>query len=157
MRDRRCTGAAVFAVFLAVTAWAALAGADDTGICGYEEKGALTFERAGATVCRFRIAIAATPEQRSRGLMNCRDLPPGSGLLFLFAGIGERSFWMKDTPVPLAIVFLDAKDRVAAVEMGVPYSRESIPSGRPVGHVLEVNAREAACLAVGDRARWDLR
>ena len=63
----------------------------------------------GATV---RVAIAATRTSRTQGLTGVTTMAADSGMLFVFADDRQRGFWMKDTPIPLSIAFLDASKKV---------------------------------------------
>jgi uncharacterized membrane protein (UPF0127 family) len=89
-----------------------------------------------------------------RGLMFRDRLPPDHGMLFLFADEREVSFWMKNTLIPLDLIFADASGRIVRIaERAVPLSTELIPSQAPVRAVLEVNGGTAERLHinVGDK------
>ncbi|RMD83201.1 MAG: DUF192 domain-containing protein [Candidatus Dadabacteria bacterium] len=87
------------------------------------------------------VEIAATPEKRTRGLMWREKLGADEGMLFVFDDARPRSFWMKNTPLPLDIVFIGPDRRVVAIaEHTEPYSTRAIPSGAPARWVLETNA-----------------
>ncbi|WP_203310624.1 DUF192 domain-containing protein [Sphingomonas beigongshangi] len=111
---------------------------------------------------RFVIERAVTAQQQERGLMFRTDLTPDGGMLFwpYPAGGGaprEASFWMKNTPTPLDIVFIRPDGTIATIaENAVPYSETPIPSGEPVGAVLElVGGRTAELgIAAGDKVTW---
>lgn len=105
---------------------------------------------------RFRVWIAADDRSRTRGLMFVRDLPADRGMLFLFEQPQPAAFWMKDTYIPLDLVFIDATGRVLNVGHDArPLSLAPIESEGPVIAVLEVQAGTAARigLAAGDRVR----
>lgn len=121
-------------------------------ICGFPIRGNVRFERADSAVCTFEVGLAETPAERQRGLMHCRKLLSGTGVLFVYGDLRERSFWMKNTALPLAIVFIAPDGMIASIAKGEPYSPRNIPSGSPVRYVLEINYAEAACLKVGDLA-----
>ncbi|NWG45970.1 MAG: DUF192 domain-containing protein [Alphaproteobacteria bacterium] len=100
------------------------------------------------------VEVADTPETRSRGLMWRRSLVPDRGMLFEFEAERPLSFWMKNTYIPLDIVFIAADGRVVHIARAtVPHSLEPIPSGAPAAGVLEVSAGTAdrLGLAPGDR------
>jgi uncharacterized membrane protein (UPF0127 family) len=102
----------------------------------------------------FTIELARTPEEMERGLMFRDRLPPDHGMLFLFADEREVSFWMKNTLIPLDLIFADASGRIVRIaERAVPLSTELIPSQAPVRAVLEVNGGTAERLHinVGDK------
>jgi len=78
-------------------------------------------------------------------------------MLFVFPAEESLSFWMKDTPLPLDIIFLGADRTIVTIrENTVPFSETSVPSDRPAQYVVEVNAGFAARhrLAPGDRVFW---
>ena len=75
-------------------------------------------------------------------------------LLFIYNAARPRVFWMKDTYLELAIIFIADDGRIAAIEKGVPRSLTRIPSPGPVRLVLEINHTEAQGLRHGDRLRW---
>ncbi|MFZ7124543.1 MAG: DUF192 domain-containing protein [Desulfobacterales bacterium] len=120
--------------------------------CGYPVEGRMRFEREGDVVCAFEVGLADLPEEHEKGLMNCTGMREGFGLLFVYPGAARHTFWMKDTILPLAIVFLTTEGVVSSIRYGEPYSTRGIPSGRPVGMVLEIHRSDADCLEVGDRA-----
>lgn len=102
----------------------------------------------------FDVELAATPDERSKGLMFRRELPPGQGMLFDFSGEGHVSMWMKNTYISLDMIFIRADGRIARIaENTEPLSETTIPSGVPVKAVLEVPAGTARRLgiALGDR------
>lgn len=102
----------------------------------------------------FTVELADTPEARAKGLMFRRSMPPDHGMLFDFEVEQPVAFWMKNTPLPLDMLFIDAKGVIARIEAGAtPYSETPIPSGRPVRAVLELNAGTAARLGIAPGAR----
>ncbi len=125
----------------------AQAGAD---ICGHPARGRLTVQRGGQVLAAFTVAEAISIAQRQRGLMNCPVLEPGTGMLFIYADARPRVFWMKNTPLDLAIIFVAADDRITAIERGIPQNLNRISSSGPVKYVLEINYDEARSLQVGD-------
>lgn len=82
--------------------------------------------------------VAATPEERQRGLMYRTELPAGSGMLFVFEDEQELSFWMKDTYIPLDIAFLDAAGRIVDIQQMQPQTEELHTSAAPAIFALEV-------------------
>lgn len=93
------------------------------------------------------VEIAATQETRALGLMYRESLPPGKGMLFLFPESGVYPFWMKDTLIPLDIIWLEATGEVVHVEENVPpCRRDPCPSVTPpveASRVLELAAGQA--------------
>jgi len=102
---------------------------------------------------RFQIEVADTPEERSRGLMFRERMPDNQGMLFVFPQSLPVGFWMKNTILPLDLLFVSDKGEVRAVLQGVPFSTETISPGEAVRFVLELNAgtAEREGIAVGDR------
>ena len=110
----------------------------------------------GAGVAAFAVEIADTSEARALGLMFRTDLPRDAGMLFLFERPGPATFWMKNTPLSLDMLFLDAQGRVCGlIERAEPFSLDPRPSGCDALAVLEVNGGVAAeiGLRVGARSR----
>ena len=100
----------------------------------------------------FDVELAVTPEQRRQGLMFREQLGEREGMLFVFDEERTVSFWMRDTPLPLSIAFIDARGVIVHVADMVPYSEAPVPSRYPVRYALEVNrgALERAGIEVGD-------
>ncbi|MBT8077377.1 MAG: DUF192 domain-containing protein [Gammaproteobacteria bacterium] len=102
----------------------------------------------------FDVYVAASIRQQRRGLMYVRELPPGSGMLFVYDRPGTRSMWMKNTYIPLDMLFIRGDGTVeSVVERTKPLSLTSISSGEPVVYVLELNGGTAAELGIGTRSR----
>lgn len=102
----------------------------------------------------FEVRLADTPEARARGLMYVTALEPGHGMLFDFGVTREVGMWMKNTPLPLDMLFIDAAGvirRIAAETR--PFSTAIVRSGSPVRAVLEISGGRAAELGIepGDR------
>jgi uncharacterized membrane protein (UPF0127 family) len=105
--------------------------------------GAVTLDTGSARVT-YSVEIADEPDEGSRGLMFRTDLAPDGGMLFLFNEEAPRGFWMKNTPTPLDIIFLDRTGRVVSIaERTVPFSEKVLPSDGPAIAVLEVHAGES--------------
>ena len=104
----------------------------------------------------FSVEIAATPEARERGLMDRRFMPMDRGMLFEFERDGSVAFWMKNTYIPLDMVFIARNGRVTrVVDRAEPLSETPIPSGGPCAAVLELNGGVAAQIGLktGDTVR----
>jgi uncharacterized protein len=102
----------------------------------------------------FGVEMAVTPEQQMTGLMFRRELPEGQGMLFDFGHEQPASFWMKNTYIPLDMIFIRGDGRILRIaEHTVPLSEALVPSGGPVRAVLEVIAGTAKKfgIAPGDR------
>ncbi|WP_307089205.1 DUF192 domain-containing protein [Sphingomonas faeni] len=122
----------------------------------------LTIKSANGTHA-FQVESAKTEAEQARGLMFRTDLKPDGGMLFwpYPAKGGEpvaANFWMKNTPSPLDILYIRADGTIARIaENTVPFSEAPIPSGEPVGAVLELMGGRAAELGIaeGDLVTWD--
>ena len=116
----------------------------------------LCVELAGGAVQRYEVEIAATPGARAQGLMFRRELAPGAGMLFDFGRDEVARMWMKNTFIPLDMVFADRDGTVRGIVRNArPRSLDTISSRLPVRAVLELNGGEAdrIGLAPGDRIR----
>jgi uncharacterized membrane protein (UPF0127 family) len=125
-------------------------------ICGYPEKGTLVVSRNEQIVATFRVGLAEKRDQHRKGLMGCHDLPPGAGLLFIYPDANRRVFWMKDTPLELAIIFISSGSQIMAVEKGHPYSTRHIRSPDKIQYVLEIRPDEGDAIRIGDRITLQL-
>ena len=110
--------------------------------------------RSGREIHRFHVEVATTPAQHTQGLMFRRQLAPDAGMLFIYSPPKIASMWMKNTFIPLDMVFIDGNGRIVGIaERAIPGSLEVISSNQPITGVLELNGGTAARLriAVGDR------
>lgn len=82
--------------------------------------------------------IAITPEERNHGFMERKNIPDGTGMLFIFERDQLLSFWMKNTPHPLSIAYIDSKGKIRNIFDMNPYSTDSIISTVSVRYALEV-------------------
>jgi uncharacterized membrane protein (UPF0127 family) len=106
---------------------------------------------------RFRVEVARTWPQQELGLMFRRHIAPDGGMIFPMDPPREASFWMKNTLVPLDMVFIRADGSIARIAaMTSPRSLDIVASGEPVAAVLELAGGRAAALGIapGDRVRW---
>lgn len=100
---------------------------------------------------RFEVYLAVDPEQRRRGLMYVRSLPERTGMLFVHRYDDLHSMWMKNTFIPLDMLFVRADGSVASIVRDTePQSLRSIGATEPVRYVLELNAGVTAALSIGE-------
>ncbi len=102
----------------------------------------------------FQVELAVRREQFGQGLMFRQEMAADAGMLFILPRPQTLNMWMKNTYLPLDMLFLNTAGEIVKIaERTVPLSTDRIPSGRPVKGVLEVNAgvAERLGLAVGDR------
>ena len=105
----------------------------------------------------FEIWIADTPSRQEQGLMFVRDLPASEGMLFPQASPQVAHFWMKNTYIPLDMIFVGEDARIAKIIANArPFSLDVLSSDVPVIAVLEIAGGEAKRLGigVGDRVSW---
>lgn len=113
-------------------------------------------DTAAGGVHLFAVEIADSERSRARGLMFRSELGANEGMLFLFPRERRLSFWMKDTPLPLDIIFIDKDGTIVHIARDTtPFSLKPIPSQFPAISALEVNAgkSEELGIAVGDIVR----
>ena len=115
---------------------------------------------------RFTVEVADTPAERSLGLMHRDAMPKSAGMLFVYERPQPVSFWMRNTLIPLDMIFADATGTVRRVhENAVPLDETGIPGGPDIQFVLEINGGLAGKLgieagselrhpAIGDAAAW---
>jgi uncharacterized protein len=124
---------------LAVALVLALAGGSAQAQLQQFEHASLAIDTAKGAQ-RFNIELALTSAQQEQGLMYRRALAPDAGMLFIFPASEQAGFWMKNTLIPLDMLFIAADGRVADIhERAVPLSEANIVSKVPVRAVLELN------------------
>jgi uncharacterized membrane protein (UPF0127 family) len=112
---------------------------------------------SGKETHHFDIWIAETPEQQQQGLMFVRDLPAARGMLFVANEPRVFSMWMKNTYIPLDMVFIAADGKISSIAANTtPHSLAIVSSKVAVGAILELKGGEAArrALHAGDRVSW---
>jgi uncharacterized membrane protein (UPF0127 family) len=117
----------------------------------------LVVERARGEPITLRVELARTPAQQAHGMMGRLEAPPGTGMLFPRSPPQRATFWMRDTPVALDMIFIGPDRRIESIVANVaPLSDAMTSSKGPVIAVLELGAGEARRLgiSVGDRVRW---
>jgi len=106
---------------------------------------------------RFTVEVARTSAEQAQGLMFRETLAADAGMLFPFASPRPASFWMKNTLIPLDMIFIRADGTIARVAANtVPQSLEPVGVSEPVAAVLEIPGGRAAELGIsaGDRVSW---
>tara|TARA_R110002111_G_scaffold182913_1_gene248623 strand:- start:464 stop:949 length:486 start_codon:yes stop_codon:yes gene_type:complete len=113
---------------------------------------------AGANACyRFDIHVAVNNAQRQRGLMHVRHMDEMSGMLFVYPNSGRYSMWMKNTFIPLDMLFIHEDGRISSIARDTePQSLKSVGSTEDVTYVLELNAgtSDRFGISAGDRMWW---
>jgi uncharacterized membrane protein (UPF0127 family) len=98
----------------------------------------------------FSIEIANTPDEQEQGLMFRQNMADDHGMLFAFDHSGQLAFWMKNTPMPLDLVFIGKRGEVKAVRRGEPFSTDIISPKQPARFVLELKAGMAEKAGITD-------
>ncbi|MCY7271710.1 MAG: DUF192 domain-containing protein [Sphingomonas bacterium] len=112
---------------------------------------------SGSTTHRFTVEVARTIEQQQTGMMNRNSLAPDRGMLFPYDPPQPVAFWMKNTLIPLDLVFIAPGGKILGVEANaVPLSLDQLPSGGPIEAVLELAGGRAVELGLksGDQVDW---
>jgi uncharacterized membrane protein (UPF0127 family) len=104
----------------------------------------------------FHMEVAADAASRARGLMHRTHLAPNAGMFFDFGTNVMTAFWMKDTPLPLDMLFVRSDGTISTIAANaVPFSTAEIESAEPIRAVIEINGGAAKKLGIapGDRVR----
>jgi uncharacterized protein len=113
--------------------------------------------RSGDRTHRFTVEVARTPQEQATGLMHRQSLAPDRGMIFPYDPPQPASFWMKNTLIPLDIIFVREDGSIANIaENTVPLSLEPVLGMEPVSLVLEIPGGRSAELGIkpGDKVEW---
>ncbi|MCX7798152.1 MAG: DUF192 domain-containing protein [Melioribacter sp.] len=131
-----------------------------TGTAAYSftKEGELTFvNNKGQMISKLDIEIADDDEQRMTGLMYRYKMEENQGMLFIFPYETLQSFWMKNTILPLDMIFINSKLEIVKIHKNtIPYSEQSYSSEKPAQYVVEVNAgyTDKYGIKEGDKIVW---
>jgi uncharacterized membrane protein (UPF0127 family) len=105
---------------------------------------------------RFTVQVAETADEQERGLMFYRSLRPDQGMIFPYDPPQDVAFWMKNTLIPLDIIFIRADGTIARITRAKALDETQLPSGEPIAAVLEIRGGRAAELGIkpGDTVEW---
>ncbi len=113
-------------------------------------RGSLIIESAGPRCLHIQTAFADAPKLQSQGLMFVQEMDEFEGMLFRYSEPATINMWMKNTLIPLDMIFVDTEGQVVKLAANTtPLSTHRISSAKPVVRVLELNA--------GFAARWGLK
>jgi uncharacterized protein len=144
------------ALFCAVPLSGCAAADDTVAVARADGLVELTVSTAGGKRA-FLVEMARTGAEQARGMMFRTELAADRGMLFPYDPPQPASFWMKNTLIPLDMIFIRPDGTIARIaENTVPESLEPVPSGEPVSAVLEIAGGNAAALgiAAGDKVVW---
>ncbi len=124
----------------------------------FQKEGELVFtSHNGDTISKIDIEIADDDQQRELGLMMRRSMNENNGMLFIFPLETFQAFWMKNTIIPLDILYVNAQNEIVKIYKNTePYSENSLPSGKPAIYVVEVNGgyTDKYGIKEGDKIIW---
>ena len=105
---------------------------------------------------KFTVQVAATPEQQEHGLMFVRSLGGNEGMIFPYDPPQDVAFWMKNTLIPLDMIFIRSDGTIARIATAKPLDETPVPGGEPIAAVLEIKGGRAAELGIreGDKVEW---
>lgn len=118
----------------------------------------LIIERADGVKIPYDVEVATTREQQEYGLMNRRSMLANSGMLFVFNPAQVVKFWMKNTYIPLDMVFVRADGTIAQIIRAEPLDLTPVGPAEAISGVIELNGGEAERQGVraGDRVRYSV-
>lgn len=104
----------------------------------------------------IKAELAVKEEERNYGFMNRKNIPDGTGMLFIFEKDQVLNFWMKNTPHPLSIAYIDASGTITDILDMKPFSETSVTSSRSVRYALEVPQGffKNTNIKQGDKVQW---
>lgn len=109
--------------------------------------------RSDGSAVRFTVEVADDADERALGLMNRPEMPRFSGMLFIYDSPRPVAFWMKNTMIPLDMLFADETGTVRHIHRNAePYSTDSIPGGDGIQYVLEINGGMSDLLGLTEGA-----
>jgi len=121
-------------------------------LAGCQANGNTTLPHVDFEGHRYFVDIADDDRTRARGLMFVDQMDDNRGMFFIFRREAPRSFWMRNTRIPLDIIYLDRNLRVVSISEDTPPCRTrqcpSYPSDGPAQYVLELNAGQAAAIGL---------
>ena len=112
---------------------------------------------SGSKVHQFRVELARTPQEQAKGLMFRTEMGPDEGMIFPFDPPRGASFWMRNTVIPLDLIFVAPDGRISNIAANaIPYDETPLYSDGEAKAVLELNGGRAAELGInpGDRVEW---
>ena len=114
----------------------------------FEERDLSITNLDGKTI-PIRVELARSIREMSKGYMGRKNIPEGTGMLFIFKRDEKLSFWMKDTPTPLSIAFINSSGEIRETRNMTPFSHQSVDSSEPVHYEIGRASCRERC-----RSRW---
>ena len=125
----------------------------------FKKEAELQLFRSDSLIASFDIEIADDEFERQTGLMNRHTMDNKHGMLFIFDKEDYRYFYMKNTYIPLDLIYLDQEGKIVSFQLNAkPLDESSLPSNIPAQYVLEINAglAESYGLQVNDRMTYEM-
>ena len=116
--------------------------------CDAESPSGLPTTRMKLGNSTVTLEIANSPVGRARGLMHRSSMPDNHGMIFIFPDEQMQSFWMKNTRIPLDIVFINRQSTIVSIHTMEPYTTRSTSSAAPAQFAIELNAGKASRLGL---------
>ena len=120
-------------------------------------KSSLIVSTSKKTCYLLSIWVVHSAKEKARGLMYVRNMPEQSGMLFVYTESDQRSMWMKNTYIPLDIIFIKNIKTISSIARNTePLSLKNIRSTEPVNYVLEINAGMTKKMGIvpNDKVFW---
>ncbi len=120
-------------------------------------KSSLIISTSKKTCYLLSIWVVHSAKEKARGLMYVRNMPEQSGMLFVYTESDQRSMWMKNTYIPLDIIFIKNSETISSIARNTePLSLKNIRSTEPVNYVLEINAGMTKKMGIvpNDKVFW---
>ncbi len=120
-------------------------------------KSSLIVSTSKKTCYLLSIWVVHSAKEKARGLMYVRNMPEQSGMLFVYTESDQRSMWMKNTYIPLDIIFIKNSETISSIARDTePLSLKNIRSIEPVNYVLEINAGMTKKMGIvpNDKVFW---
>ena len=121
------------------------------------KKSSLIISTSKKTCYLLSIWVVHSAKEKARGLMYVRNMPEQSGMLFVYTESDQRSMWMKNTYIPLDIIFIKNSETISSIARDTePLSLKNIRSIEPVNYVLEINAGMTKKMGIvpNDKVFW---
>ncbi|SFZ93282.1 hypothetical protein SAMN05428642_10344 [Flaviramulus basaltis] len=107
----------------------------------FKKEGELSIFKKDSATVSLDIEIADTEYETQTGLMYRSSMQTNQGMLFIFEDVAPRSFYMKNTQIPLDLIFIDENNKIVSFQKNAkPFDESSLPSNDPAKYVLEINA-----------------
>lgn len=113
---------------------------ESTPASAFVKEGEVVFLSGGEKIKKIDVEIAENEAEHAKGLMYRSYMPDSVGMLFIFQNVQPQSFWMKNTHIPLDIIYVGPDKKIVSIQKNAkPFSEDNLPSYGDVQYVVEVN------------------